>query len=103
VGYCAEKSSVKWDTVHCISFCCGVGYNGRKIPALWDTTENIFLAVQRLFAIVSHSGKISSFVSHNRGKPSPLYPTTEKNSSFVSHNRKKPLPLYPTTAKKLNT
>jgi hypothetical protein len=35
MGYSTEKASVLWDTVHCIRFCCGVGYNGRKTPALW--------------------------------------------------------------------
>jgi hypothetical protein len=33
------------------------------------------------------------FVSHNGGKPPPLYPAREKTSSVVFHNRGKPPPL----------
>jgi hypothetical protein len=62
VGYNAKGFSVLWETVHHIRFCCGLGYNGRKLlhcrvqqkkntsiishygrktPVLWDTTEKI--------------------------------------------------------------
>jgi hypothetical protein len=78
-GIQSKKASVKWDTVHCISFCCGIGYNVRKIPALWDTMEKKLLAIKRLFSVVSHNGK----------KPLPLCPTMEGNSSL----------LYPTMEK----
>ncbi len=55
---------------------------------------------------------IFSILSHNGGKPLPLYPTMEENlfhcipqwkktSSIVSHNRGKPLPLYPTMEENL--
>jgi hypothetical protein len=91
VGYSAEKVSVKWDTVHSISFCCGVGNNGRKIPALWDTPEKNLLAIQRLFSVVSHNGK----------KPLPLCPTTEENLLRCIPQLKKTLSLYPTTEKNL--
>jgi hypothetical protein len=84
---------VKLDTVHRISFCCGVGYNGRKIPALWDTTEKNLLAIQRLFSVVSHNGKNLFLCVPQRRKTFPV----------VSHKGKKHLPLYPTTAKKLKT
>jgi hypothetical protein len=89
-----------WDTVHCIRFCYGVGYNGRKTPALWDTTEK-FVTHPEIFFL-------------QQKKLLPLYPTTEenllhcipqrkKNYSVVSHNGIKPFLLYPTAAKKLKT
>jgi hypothetical protein len=84
VGYSAEKASVKWDTVHCISFCCGVGYNGRKIPELWDPMEKNLSAIQRLFSVVSH----------NRKKPLPLCSTTKENLLRCIPQWKKTLPLY---------
>jgi hypothetical protein len=34
------------------------------------------------------------FVSHNGGKPPPLYPAREETSSVVFHNRGKPPPLH---------
>jgi hypothetical protein len=79
---------VLWDTIHRIRFCWGVGYNRRKTPALWDTTEKKLSAILRFFSVVSHKGKTSSIVSHNRRKPSLLYPTMETNFSLVYYNGK---------------
>jgi hypothetical protein len=62
VEYSAEKASVLWDTVHRIRFCCGVGYNGRKTPALEDTTE-----------------KNTSIISHYGRKTPALWDRTRKN------------------------
>jgi hypothetical protein len=102
-GIQCRKPSVKWDTVHCMRFCCGVGYNRRKISALWDTTEKNLLAIQRLFSVVSHNGKnlclcvpqrrkTFSVVSLN-GKTHPLYPTTEKNLFLCIPKQQKNLKL----------
>ncbi len=78
VGYRTPHKLLLWCRIQRKKNSCVVGYNRKNL-----------LAIQRLFSIVSHYGKkTTSFVSQNRGKPSPLYPTTEKDSSFVSHNRK---------------
>jgi hypothetical protein len=46
-------------------------------------------AILKLFSVVSHNGKNPLLLYPTYGgKPSPLYPTAEKNSSVVSHNRK---------------
>ncbi len=112
VGYSTPHKLLLWCGIQRKKKSCVVGYNGKNL-----------LAIQILFSIVSHDRKNLFLCVHNGGKPSPLYPTTEKNSSFVSHNgknrfrcipqrkklflcipqRKKPLCLYPTTAKKLKT
>jgi hypothetical protein len=86
VGYSVEKASVKWHTVHSIRFCCGVGYNERKIPALWDTTKKNLLAIHRLFCVVSHNGK-NLFLCVPQRKPSPLYPKTEKLFLCISQQK----------------
>jgi hypothetical protein len=101
VGYSAEKASVKWDTVHCIRFCCGVGYNGRKILALWDTTEKNLLAIQRLFSVVSHNRKNLFLCVPQRRKTFSVVSLNGKKHFLCIPQRKKPLPLYPKTAKKL--
>jgi hypothetical protein len=112
VGNSAEKASVLWDTVHLIRFCCGVGYNGIKTPALWDTTE-------KTTSLISHYRRINSCnVGYNGkkiGEPSrgccPLYPTMEKDFfrcipqqkktlTVVSHKARNAAVLYPTTAEK---
>ncbi len=88
------------DTVHCIRFCCGEGYNGRKISCVVGYNRKKSVChLEIVFRCIPQRKKSSSVVSHNGGKPSPLYPTAEKNSSVKSHNGKKPVPLYPTTAK----
>jgi hypothetical protein len=52
--------------------------------------ENIFSNVLKFFGDISHTGE----------KPFPLYPKPEKISSTVSHLRGKPLMLYFTPGKK---
>jgi hypothetical protein len=99
VGYSPGKASVKLDTVHCIRFCCGVGYNGRKIPALWDTTEKNLLAIQRLFSVVSHNGKNLSLCVPQWRKTFSVVSLNGKKLFLCNPQRKKPLPLYPKTAK----
>jgi hypothetical protein len=80
-----------WDTVHCIRFCCGVGYNGRNISCIVEyNRKKIVCHPEIVLCCIPQRKKSSSVVSHNGGKPSPLYPTAEKNSSIVSHKGKKP-------------
>jgi hypothetical protein len=100
-----------WDTVHCIRFCCGVGYNGKKISCVVGYNRNIFFAILRLFSVVSHNGKNPLLLyPTTEENPSPLYPTAEKlygynpqrkkTSSVVSHNNQKTLNLNGFTKKK---
>jgi hypothetical protein len=78
-----------WDTVHCIRFCCGVGYNGRQISCVVGYNRKKFICHPEIvLRCIPQQKKSSSVVSHHGGKPSPLYPTPEKT-----------LPLYPTTEK----
>ncbi len=79
------------DTVHCIRFCCGEGYNGRKISCVVGYNRKKFVSILRLFSVVSHNGK----------NPLLLYPTTEENLLHFIPQRKKTLLLYPTTEKNL--
>jgi hypothetical protein len=80
-----------WNTVHCIRFCCGVGYNGRKISCVVGYNRKKLFAILRFFSVVSHNGK----------NPLLLYPTTKENLFRCIPQRKKTLPLYPTTEKNL--
>jgi hypothetical protein len=90
-----------WDTVHCTRFCCGIGYNGRKVSCVVGYNRKKFVCHHEIvLRCIPQRKKSSSFVSHNGGKPSPLYPTAEKKIFRCIPQRKKPLPLYPTTAKK---
>jgi hypothetical protein len=86
---------VLWDTVHHIRFCCGVGYNGKKLLRCGIQRETFVTILRFFLRCTPQRKKTSSVVSHNGGKPSPLYPTMEKNSSVVFYNGKKLLQLYP--------
>jgi hypothetical protein len=79
VGYSAEDSFAQWNTIEEKQFQCGIQWE--KTSALLDTTEeNLSGNILKLFcgSVVSTLEKISSTVSHNRGKPLPSYPTPEK-------------------------
>jgi hypothetical protein len=72
-------------------FCYGVGYNGRKTPALWDTTEE-FVTHPDIFLLCILQWK----------KRLPLYPTTEENLLHCIPQQKKTILLYPTMEKNLS-
>ncbi len=77
VGYRTPHKLLLWCRIQWKKNSCIVGYNRKNL-----------LAIQRLFFIVSHNGKKTLLCVPEWRKPSPLYPTTEKDSSFVFHNRK---------------
>jgi hypothetical protein len=108
VGYNTEYFSVLNPTILlcCIvgystplRFCCGVGYKGRKTPALRDTMEKHLLAILRILPVVSRNGNNLGCCIPIQRKTFSVVSHKGKNSSVVSHNGKKPLPLYPTMAK----
>jgi hypothetical protein len=72
---------------------CIVEYNGK----------HFFGHPEIVLHCISQQKKTSSVVSHNGGKPSLLYPTTEKTLPLYPTTEKKPLLLYPTLAKNRNT
>jgi hypothetical protein len=110
VGYNRRKPAVLLDTVHCIRFCCGVGYNGRKFSCVVGYNIKNLFVILRLFSVVSLTGKIHfccipqrrktlSIVSHSGKKLFSCIPQRKKNSSVVSHNGKKTLNLNGFTEK----
>jgi hypothetical protein len=112
VGYSVEKASVLWDTVICIRFCCGVAYNRRKTPGLWDINrtkplplypaaeEKLLHCVIQRKKFVSHP-EIVVRLSHNGKKFFHCIPQHRKTFFIVSHNARNVSVLYPTTAKNL--
>jgi hypothetical protein len=102
VGYSAEKASMLWDTVHRIRFCCGVGYNRRKNSCLVEyNRKNHFhyISLQKKNScVVGYNGK--KYVSHPEIVVHCI-PQRKKTSSVVSHNEGKLSLLYPTTQEML--
>ncbi len=79
-----------WDTVHYIRFCCGVGYNGRKISCVVGYNRKKFVCHSEIVLhCIPQWKKSSSVVSHNGGKPSLLYTTAEKKLFRCIIQRKK--------------
>jgi hypothetical protein len=84
-------------------FCC-VGNNERKTPLLFYRTEEFFKKHPEIIPCYILQWRKTSTVSHNGGKPLPLYPTTdEKPLHFISkckkcccHNGKKTKTLITT-------
>ncbi len=100
-----------WDTIHCTRFCCGVGYNGRKISCVVGYNRKKFVCNPEpvlccipqgkkiLFCYIQQRRKTFSVVSHNGKKLFCYIPQRKKTSSVVSHNGKKTLNLNGFTKK----